>query len=107
MDSRDTEEVTAIEFISQLDKAVMGKDESYFWPGWLDEGCVTICISYWYENRRYKYKSRFRIKDKFHFKYVEFEMPVGYQDEIVYYIVVFKCLHLGLKIWQCRAESQE
>lgn len=33
MDSRDTEEVTAIEFISQLDKAVMGKDESYFWPG--------------------------------------------------------------------------
>lgn len=33
MDSRDTEEVTAIEFISQLDKAVMEKDESYFWPG--------------------------------------------------------------------------
>lgn len=30
------------------------------------------------------------MKDKFHFRYVEFEMPVGYLDETVKYIVLLR-----------------
>lgn len=35
------------------------------------------------------------MKGKFHFRYVEFEMPVEYLGEIVKYIVVLRCLELG------------
>lgn len=60
----------------------MERDELWI-PGLSD--CIkddaTTYISYLYEIG--SIKNRFQMKDKFHFRYVEFEMPVGYWDETV------------------------